>query len=112
MSCAGLGQTIPQSGPWGQSFMPYLVPDMQAMVSQSSLMGGLSDTQTPGRKRVASGEVVEKTVERKPKRMIKNRESTARSRARKPAYTQELEIKVSRLEEENERLKKSINQSE
>ncbi|KAK7336365.1 hypothetical protein VNO77_16903 [Canavalia gladiata] len=72
----------------------------------SSLMSALSDTQTPGRKRVASGNVVEKTVERRQKRMIKNRESAARSRARKQAYTQELEIKVSRLEEENERLRR------
>ncbi|CAH8360368.1 unnamed protein product [Eruca vesicaria subsp. sativa] len=115
----GLGQNIAQVGtPWvqyhqlpsmpqAQSFMPYQVnPDMQAMVSQTSLMGGLSDTQTPGRKRGASGEVVEKTVERKQKRMIKNRESAARSRARKQAYTHELEIKVSRLEEENERLRR------
>ncbi|CDY51261.1 BnaCnng20400D [Brassica napus] len=112
-------ETIPaQVGPWvlyhqlpsmtqPQPFMPYPVADMQAMVSQASLMGGLSDTQTPGRKRVASGEVVEKTVERKQKRMIKNRESAARSRARKQqAYTHELEIKVSRLEEENERLRR------
>jgi ABA responsive element binding factor len=116
-SGAGLGQNITQVGPWiqyhqlpsmpqPQAFMPYPVSDMQAMVSQSSLMGGLSDTQTPGRKRVASGEVVEKTVERRQKRMIKNRESAARSRARKQAYTHELEIKVSRLEEENERLRK------
>uniref|UniRef100_M4CGC0 BZIP domain-containing protein n=1 Tax=Brassica campestris TaxID=3711 RepID=M4CGC0_BRACM len=89
-----------------RSFFPYLVADMQVMVSQASLMGGLSDTQTPGRKRVASGEVVEKIVERKQKRMIKNRESAARSRARKQAYTHELEIKVSRLEEENERLRR------
>ncbi|ESQ44395.1 hypothetical protein EUTSA_v10006121mg [Eutrema salsugineum] len=116
-SGAGLGQNITQVGPWvqyhqlpsmpqPQAFMPYPVSDMQAMVSQSSLMGGLSDTQTPGRKRVASGEVVEKTVERRQKRMIKNRESAARSRARKQAYTHELEIKVSRLEEENERLRR------
>ncbi|CAF2171435.1 unnamed protein product [Brassica napus] len=90
-----------------RSFLPYLVADMQVMVSQASLMGGLSDTQTPGRKRVASGEVVEKIVERKQKRMIKNRESAARSRARKQqAYTHELEINVSRLEEENERLRR------
>ena len=49
----------------------------------SSLMAALSDSQTAGRKRVASGNVVEKTVERRQKRMIKNRESAARSRARK-----------------------------
>lgn len=52
-------------------------------VSPSSLMGTLSESQTPSRKRVASGIVVEKTVERRQKRMIKNRESAARSRARK-----------------------------
>lgn len=62
-----------------QGFMPYPVCEMQEMV----MMGGLSDTpQAPGRKRVA-GEIVEKTVERRQKRMIKNRESAARSRARK-----------------------------
>uniref|UniRef100_A0A1J3EJP5 ABSCISIC ACID-INSENSITIVE 5-like protein 2 n=1 Tax=Noccaea caerulescens TaxID=107243 RepID=A0A1J3EJP5_NOCCA len=116
-SGAGLGPNITQIGPWvqyhqlpsmpqPQAFMPYPGAEMQAMVSQSSLMGGLSDTQTPGRKRLASGEVVEKTVERRQKRMIKNRESAARSRARKQAYTHELEIKVSRLEEENERLRR------
>ncbi|XP_062231705.1 ABSCISIC ACID-INSENSITIVE 5-like protein 2 isoform X5 [Phragmites australis] len=65
-----------------------------------------TDPQTPGRKRGASGEVVDKVIERRQKRMIKNRESAARSRARKQAYTNELENKVSRLEEENDRLKK------
>ncbi|CAA6654481.1 unnamed protein product [Spirodela intermedia] len=69
-------------------------------------MGALSDTQTPGGKREASDYVGGKTVERRQKRMIKNRESAARSRARKQAYTNELENKVSRLEEENKMLKK------
>lgn len=78
----------------------------QMIMSPSSLMGTLSDTQTPGRKRVAPEDVVEKTVERRQKRMIKNRESAARSRARRQAYTHELENKVSRLEEENERLRR------
>ncbi|KAL6614296.1 hypothetical protein ACP70R_036566 [Stipagrostis hirtigluma subsp. patula] len=72
----------------------------------SPMMGALSDSTTPGRKRGASGDVVDKLVERRQKRMIKNRESAARSRARKQAYTNELENKVSRLEEENERLKR------
>ncbi|KAG4201565.1 hypothetical protein ERO13_A05G285200v2 [Gossypium hirsutum] len=53
----------------------------------SPLMGTLSDTQASGRKRGASEDIVEKNVERRQKRMIKNRESAARSRARK----QELE---------------------
>ncbi|KAK7256911.1 hypothetical protein RIF29_30487 [Crotalaria pallida] len=72
----------------------------------SSMMGTVSDTQTPGRKRNTPEDIVEKSVERRQKRMIKNRESAARSRARKQAYTNELENKVSRLEEENERLRK------
>ncbi|KAL4607244.1 hypothetical protein ACB092_09G159800 [Castanea dentata] len=80
--------------------------DTHMTMSPTSLIGTLSDTQTPGRKRGATGEVVERTVERRQKRMIKNRESAARSRARKQAYTHELENKVSRLEEENERLRR------
>ncbi|WOH02633.1 hypothetical protein DCAR_0522022 [Daucus carota subsp. sativus] len=41
--------------------------------------------------------VLEKVVERRRKRMIKNRESAARSRARKQAYTLELEAEVAKL---------------
>lgn len=48
-----------------------------------SLAGVMPDPQTPGRKRGAAEEVTEKIVERRQKRMIKNRESAARSRARK-----------------------------
>ncbi|KAF5802455.1 putative transcription factor bZIP family [Helianthus annuus] len=86
--------------------MDMVYPETQMAMSPSHLMHNLSDTQTPGRKRVASGDVIEKTVERRQKRMIKNRESAARSRARKQAYTHELENKISRLEEENELLKR------
>ncbi|KAG6493292.1 hypothetical protein ZIOFF_048271 [Zingiber officinale] len=75
------------------------------------------DPQTPRRKRGRFEDVAKKKVERRQKRMIKNRESAARSRARKQArlqndaslisfaYTNELEKKVSSLEEENQRLK-------
>ncbi|KAM5565712.1 bZIP transcription factor 46 [Rosa sericea] len=52
------------------------------------------------------GGPVEKVVERRQRRMIKNRESAARSRARKQAYTMELEAEVAKLKEENENLKK------
>eukprot|EP00249_Psilotum_nudum_P015824 c25538_g1_i1 orf=334-1701(-) len=58
-----------------------------------------------GRKRGYDGSV-EKVVERRQRRMIKNRESAARSRARKQAYTVELEEEVTRLKEENARLLK------
>ncbi|XP_057490122.1 ABSCISIC ACID-INSENSITIVE 5-like protein 5 isoform X2 [Actinidia eriantha] len=52
-----------------------------------------------------SGNAVEKVVERRQRRMIKNRESAARSRARKQAYTTELEEEVAKLKEENQELR-------
>ncbi|KAF8410070.1 hypothetical protein HHK36_002592 [Tetracentron sinense] len=57
------------------------------------------------RGRKCSG-AVEKVVERRHRRMIKNRESAARSRARKEAYTMELEAEVAKLKEENQELQK------
>lgn len=79
------------------------------------LMGGLTNTDTPslsppsynfgesGRGRRSSG-TLEKVVERRRRRMIKNRESAARSRARKQAYTLELEAEVAKLREQNQDL--------
>ncbi|XP_010261155.1 PREDICTED: ABSCISIC ACID-INSENSITIVE 5-like protein 2 isoform X2 [Nelumbo nucifera] len=64
-----------------------------------------SDSQsTVERKQRFSDEMMEKTIERRQKRMIKNRESAARSRARKQAYTNHLENKVSELKKTNKRL--------
>ncbi|KAI3444225.1 hypothetical protein Pfo_000890 [Paulownia fortunei] len=101
------GHAVQQPIPLGGNpIMDAAYPETQITMSSSPLMGTLSDTQTPGRKRVAPDDIAEKSVERRQKRMIKNRESAARSRARKQAYTHELENKVSRLEEENERLKR------
>ncbi|XWS15057.1 hypothetical protein CRYUN_Cryun35bG0061700 [Craigia yunnanensis] len=60
-----------------------------------------SDSQpTTGRKHRYS-DVMEKTIERRQKRMIKNRESAARSRARKQAYTNQLELEVDQLRKMN-----------
>lgn len=61
------------------------------------------DVGVRGRKR---GGPVEKVVERRQRRMIKNRESAARSRARKQAYTVELEAEVTELKEENKELRR------
>ncbi|KAI3440354.1 BZIP domain-containing protein [Psidium guajava] len=58
---------------------------------------------TRGRK---CNSAVEKVVERRQRRMIKNRESAARSRARKQAYTMELETEIAKLKEENDELRK------
>lgn len=82
------------------STMDALYPDGQMSISPSV---ALSD---PNRKRMSSEDVVYKVVDRRQKRMIKNRESAARSRARKQAYTNELEDKLSILEEENKKLKR------
>ncbi|XP_047967657.1 ABSCISIC ACID-INSENSITIVE 5-like protein 7 isoform X3 [Salvia hispanica] len=73
-------------------------------LSPSPSIDDLSDTPLPGRKRMPGD--LEKTIERRLRRKIKNRESAARSRARKQAYHNELVTKVSRLEEENSKLKK------
>ncbi|KAL3642677.1 hypothetical protein CASFOL_013492 [Castilleja foliolosa] len=63
------------------------------------------------RKRVIDGPV-ERVVERRQRRMIKNRESAARSRARKQAYTVELEAELNQLKEENEQLKRALDEYE
>ncbi|CAI9103939.1 OLC1v1002536C2 [Oldenlandia corymbosa var. corymbosa] len=59
-----------------------------------------------GKRRVPPVEDValDKATQQKQRRMIKNRESAARSRERKQAYTVELESLVTQLEEENARL--------
>ncbi|KAI7984697.1 ABSCISIC ACID-INSENSITIVE 5-like protein 1 [Camellia lanceoleosa] len=62
------------------------------------------------KKRMTSG-IMELAVERRHRRMIKNRESAARSRARKQAYTAELEIELNQLREENSRLKLIVEES-
>ncbi|XP_073158559.1 bZIP transcription factor 27-like [Henckelia pumila] len=62
-----------------------------------------------GKKRFPDSDI--SSGDRRHKRMIKNRESAARSRARKQAYTNELEMEVAHLLEENARLKKQQQQS-
>ncbi|KAG4996367.1 hypothetical protein JHK85_027806 [Glycine max] len=68
---------------------------------------GMDMSMLRGRKRVLDGPV-EKVVERRQRRMIKNRESAARSRARKQAYTVELEAELNQLKEENGQLKLAL----
>ncbi|TMW84191.1 hypothetical protein EJD97_025647 [Solanum chilense] len=63
-----------------------------------------------GRKRVVPETEDNSTGDRRNQRMIKNRESAARSRARKQAYMNELESEVAHLVEENARLKKQQQQ--
>ncbi|KAG6483748.1 bZIP transcription factor 12-like isoform X1 [Zingiber officinale] len=64
-----------------------------------------------GRKRPLSDPVDRVAIQRE-KRMIKNRESAARSRERKQAYINQLEASVAKLEEDNARLLKSLEQQQ
>ncbi|KAK0589645.1 hypothetical protein LWI29_016719 [Acer saccharum] len=57
-----------------------------------------------GKRRVIEEPPLDKATQQKQRRMIKNRESAARSRERKQAYTVELESQVTQLEEENSRM--------
>ncbi|TYH85695.1 hypothetical protein ES332_D02G286500v1 [Gossypium tomentosum] len=59
-----------------------------------------------GKRRAVEEPPLDKATQQKQKRMIKNRESAARSRERKQAYTVELESMVTHLEEENARLRR------
>ncbi|VVA98204.1 unnamed protein product [Arabis nemorensis] len=52
---------------------------------------------------------LEKVIERRQRRMIKNRESAARSRARKQAYTLELEAEIEKLKKVNQELQRKQN---
>uniref|UniRef100_A0A1D1Z798 G-box-binding factor 4 n=1 Tax=Anthurium amnicola TaxID=1678845 RepID=A0A1D1Z798_9ARAE len=54
-----------------------------------------------GGKKRAAQDPLNKVSQQKQRRMIKNRESAARSRERKEAYTSDLEKLVTKLEEEN-----------
>ncbi|KAG2665593.1 hypothetical protein I3760_15G014500 [Carya illinoinensis] len=59
-----------------------------------------------GKRSRAVLEPLDKAAQQRQRRMIKNRESAARSRERKQAYQVELESIATRLEEENEQLLK------
>ncbi|KAK7335635.1 hypothetical protein VNO80_27579 [Phaseolus coccineus] len=67
----------------------------------------LGESSGKGKKRIINGppDVV---IERRQRRMLKNRESAARSRARRQAYTVELEAELNNLKDENEKLKKVL----
>ncbi|KAK7843722.1 ABSCISIC ACID-INSENSITIVE 5-like protein 3 isoform X1 [Quercus suber] len=90
--------------PSGMGIVEVVTPQ-KMVLSSSPSFGTLSDTPMQGQKRDAS-DAFERTLDRRQRRKIKNRESAARSRARKQAYHNELVSKVSRLEEENIKLKK------
>nr|GEU50934.1 G-box-binding factor 4-like [Tanacetum cinerariifolium] len=65
------------------------------------------DKTTRGKRRPVLDPLQDKAAQQRQRRMIKNRESAARSRERKQAYQAELESLAFKLEEENETLTKA-----
>ncbi|CAH8300885.1 unnamed protein product [Eruca vesicaria subsp. sativa] len=94
-------------------------PFYSGMGESSSCMtgNGRSDQYLTGldafriQKRIIDGPP-EILLERRQRRMIKNRESAARSRARRQAYTVELELELNQLTEENMELKKIVEEND
>ncbi|XP_038899164.1 ABSCISIC ACID-INSENSITIVE 5-like protein 2 [Benincasa hispida] len=83
------------------------VYNMQAMsITTSASLNSDFQEGNCGRKRRQLDDIKEKTIERRQRRMIKNRESAARSRARKQAYTNQLEHEVLCLRKTNSWLRK------
>ncbi|KAI5654768.1 hypothetical protein M9H77_31955 [Catharanthus roseus] len=78
--------------------LPIPLRKMEPAYSESHLGGEIKQPYTD--------EMMEKSIERRQRRMIKNRESAARSRARKQAYTKQLEHDVVRLRETNSWLRR------
>ncbi|KAJ8766665.1 hypothetical protein K2173_001185 [Erythroxylum novogranatense] len=99
MSVVGIGNAAGTGSPANQ-----ISPDItvKSNVDTSSL-SPVPCVFTRGRKPNAA---LEKVVERRQRRMIKNRESAARSRARKQAYTMELEAEVAKLKQVNQELQR------
>ncbi|XP_058077593.1 ABSCISIC ACID-INSENSITIVE 5-like protein 3 [Magnolia sinica] len=107
---AVLGLSLPVPAPvFGKSGVDVGYGENQLALTTTMPMVGAtsSDLQAVAeRKRKFPEEMLEKSIERRQKRMIKNRESAARSRARKQAYTNQLETEVSNLRKKNTLLKK------
>ena len=57
------------------TIMDATYPESQVTMSPAHIIGTLSETQTSGRKRIAPCNAAENSLERRQKRMIKNRES-------------------------------------
>ncbi|XP_042986977.1 protein FD isoform X1 [Carya illinoinensis] len=84
------------------------ISNVSSFSSRFEALASTTGVPSFGQKRVQESD--SSSGDRRHKRMIKNRESAARSRARKQAYTNELELEVAHLMEENARLKKQQEQ--
>lgn len=86
---------------------PSAAPEEQAAMPTMAFLGGAAGARGGGRgKKRQLMDPMDRAAMQRQKRMIKNRESAARSRERKQAYIAELESLVTQLEEENAHLSK------
>ncbi|KAK4784374.1 hypothetical protein SAY86_018742 [Trapa natans] len=98
---AGIGAAVPTG--MGSSVTSHISPAVSNNTVDSLSASPVPCAFSQGRK---PNVALEKVVERRQRRMIKNRESAARSRARKQAYTLELEAEIAKLKELNQELQK------
>ncbi|TMW99554.1 hypothetical protein EJD97_002375 [Solanum chilense] len=91
-----------QNGPGGYGMEPQ--PHMGFGNGVVAITGSGSGSGRGKRRSTVEELPADRATQQKQRRMIKNRESAARSRERKQAYTVELESLVTQLEEENAKL--------
>ncbi|XP_054803039.1 ABSCISIC ACID-INSENSITIVE 5-like protein 2 [Prosopis cineraria] len=94
-------------GGGGGGFPAPSVPAFENGIEGSVVAGVAMESSRRGKRRVQQEPIMDRALLQKQRRMIKNRESAARSRERKQAYTSELEAMVSQLEKENAQLRKA-----
>ncbi|CAM8906937.1 unnamed protein product [Rhodiola kirilowii] len=82
------------------------LPAVGVVEGSGLVIGNGIDGRVRGKRKAVDEPVADKATQQKQKRMIKNRESAARSRERKQQYIDELEKQVSNLEEERAQLLK------
>ncbi|KAJ3706285.1 hypothetical protein LUZ61_009990 [Rhynchospora tenuis] len=109
-----LGNSPSSNSSSGDSRITGRAPETSSFISPA-LNDMIMDPSSPGnilsfcsKRRIPEGSMV--GGDRRQKRMIKNRESAARSRARKQAYTNELELTVQTLTQENDKLRKQYDE--
>ncbi|XP_028800983.1 ABSCISIC ACID-INSENSITIVE 5-like protein 7 [Neltuma alba] len=91
-------------GDGGAGFAAPSVPAFEKVIEGPVVGGVAAESSRRGKRRVQEAPIDRASLQ-KQRRMIKNRESAARSRERKQAYTSELEAMVAQLEKENAQLR-------
>ncbi|BDA49485.1 probable ABSCISIC ACID-INSENSITIVE 5-like protein 2 [Coccomyxa sp. Obi] len=101
--------SAPQQGGHGAAAQQSLgMPPLPAQQPPAKTSPGAAARAARQRKRKAEPEVMDERTQRLQKRMVKNRESAARSRQRKQQYTASLEQQVDELKQQNRELLEKV----